>query len=366
MIIISTQAFPPASGGKQTLMAGLANAAAANNNVIVLADVSRGTAPNQKPCKTPYDIKWFRGIKKMRQLRKARHVVQLTKSNTVSHIFCDSWRSAEYLPKGLSCPIFIYAHGNEIPIDTNTIKAKRVSRVFRKVDHIIAVSPQTAARIQPLLTKTNLPKLHSIPNPISDPITANKDDIDHAESLWPQGGTRLLTLCRLIDWKGVDMTIKALAHLAQKGIEAQLVIAGAGPDQARLEKIVKDKSLSNRVKFAGRVEGGRKTALFDSADIFMQPGRLVGDQCEGFGITYIEAGLRSLPSISGNAGGAPAAIDHARTGLVVDGENLDEIVIALQQLIDEPCLATHMGEAANTKAQTLLWSRQIETLLSLA
>lgn len=366
MIIISTQAFPPASGGKQTLMAGLAAAAAVNHDVVVLADLSKGVDHAQKPQSTPYDIHWYRGVKKLRQFRKAAHLAKLVKSHTVSHIFCDSWRSAEYLPKDLNCPIFVYAHGNEIPLHHRTVKAKRVRRVFQKVDHIIAVSSQTADRVRPLLPSHKPPLLHTVPNPVSDPPPATEKEKMQVERLWPASGTRLLTLCRLIDWKGIDMAIKALGQLSQNGIEAQLVIAGEGQDKARLEKIIDECGIKHRICFAGRIEGRQKTALFESADIYMQAGRKIGDQCEGFGITYIEAGLHHLPSISGNAGGAPDAVNHGITGFVVNGESLDEIVIALQQLIDEPSRATHMGNAANAKAQTLLWSRQIETLLNLA
>ncbi len=369
MIIVSTQDFPPASGGKQTLMESLAREAAKLHPVSVLADLSRNSDPDRKPKNPLYKLEWFSGLKILRQMRKARRIVKLVNQNAVTHVFCDSWHSAKFLPPSLPCPVIVYAHGNEYPLKPSFNKKRRIHKTLEKVDHIVAVSSQTGERVEDFLTNQgkgkNKPQLHVKPNPVAPPDTPSVDDESYAETLWPSQGTRLLVLCRLVDWKGIDMAIKALHALTLAGKDAQMVIAGTGPYQEHLEALVKECGLDQRVTFAGRVEGGRKSALYQSADIYVQAGRKVGDQCEGFGITYIEAGLFALPSISGKEGGAPDAVLNGDTGFVVDGEKLDKIVIALQRLIDEPDMASHMGNAAQVRAQSLLWPHQIGDLLAL-
>ncbi|CAM3838579.1 glycosyltransferase family 4 protein [Litorimonas haliclonae] len=365
MILMSAQAFPPRSGGIQTLMDGFARAAAKKNEVVVYADGDRRAAAYDQEATAPYTVRRFSGLKQWRRRNKASAIKRFCQENTVSHIVCDSWKSAELLSTDIDVPILIYAHGNEFPKDPNSSKTARIMRSLEKADHIISVSSQTALRVQAYLPHSGGPKLHVRPNPVSEPDPATDADKAFADALWPATGIRLLALCRLIDWKGIDTAVTALRQLHLKDVEAQMVIAGAGPDLERLKEIVESSGLSGHVEFAGRIEGGRKTALFDSADIYMQPGRQIGDQCEGFGITYIEAGLHRLPSISGKAGGAPDAVQDGETGLVVDGENLNEVVIALQGLIDEPDRASHMGNAAYAQAQTLLWDRQIGEVLAL-
>ncbi|WP_371396821.1 glycosyltransferase family 4 protein [Fretibacter rubidus] len=362
MIIISTQAFPPDSGGKQTLMKGLAKAAAAHDSVMVLADRPRETGGIVDE-NAPYSRLQFGGPKFIRQRLKAAYIAKLVKENAVSRIFCDSWRSAEHLPKNLGPSVVIYAHGNEYPLDTS--KVKRLKAVFEKVDHIIAVSSQTAQRVGNAVGGASTPKIHIVHNPVEPAAPISAEDETFAEQLWPSDGIRLLSLCRLIDWKGVDMAITAVAELRGKDVPAQLVIAGIGDDRPRLEARVNEHELTDHVHFAGRVEGGRKSALFESADIFMQPGRKIGDQCEGFGITYIEAGLHGLPSIAGDAGGAPDAVIDGKTGLVVDGTNQSVVTKALLRLIDEPALGHHMGQAAKAHGRTLLWDTQIKQILDL-
>ena len=52
---------------------------------------------------------------------------------------------------------------------------------------------------------------------------------------------------------------------------------------------------------------------------------------EGFGIAYVEAAQYGVPSIGGIDGGAADAIDHEKTGLICDGNNLDEFIHQLIQ-----------------------------------
>jgi len=366
MILMSAQAFPPRSGGIQTLMEGFARAAAKHEDIVVYADGDRKAVAYDQKSDAPYTVRRFSGLKQWRRRNKASAITRFCQNNSVSRIVCDSWKSAEFLSPDIGVPVLIYAHGNEFPKDPNSSKAQRIMRSLEKADYIISVSSQTALRVQAYLPLSGGPELHVRPNPVSEPDPVSEADTAFAESLWPKDGTRLLALCRLVDWKGIDTAITALRQLTLKDIKAQMVIAGIGPDLSRLKEIVEASDLSGRVTFAGRVEGGRKSALFASADLYLQPGRQIGDQCEGFGITYIEAGLYRLPSLSGKAGGAPDAVLHDITGLVVDGENLDEVVIALQGLIDEPDRASHMGDAAYAQAQTLLWDRQIKEVLALS
>ena len=55
---------------------------------------------------------------------------------------------------------------------------------------------------------------------------------------------------------------------------------------------------------------------------------------EGFGIAYIEAAQYGIPSIGGKDGGATDAIDHQKTGLICDGNNLDEIYSSINFMVE--------------------------------
>ena len=55
---------------------------------------------------------------------------------------------------------------------------------------------------------------------------------------------------------------------------------------------------------------------------------------EGFGIVYAEAGQYGIPSIGGKDGGASDAIDHEKTGLICDGNNLDDIYSSINSMLE--------------------------------
>jgi len=345
-------------------MSALAHfAVGAGEAVHVFADGDKSAAQYDTQTQTSYRVTRFGGFKPLRRRVKGAAVGKAAAAQ--DYIFADSWKSLEHLPRGLTIPVIAYAHGNEYPRESGGQYAKqdRIKKALSKASHLIAVSRDTAARTEPFLPSGLTPTL--IHPPVEPAAPISKADAAYAESLWPNGSVRLLALCRLIDWKGLDQAIHALAHLRDKNVDAQLVIAGIGDDRSRLETLIAKLGLKARIHFAGRVEGGRKSALFESADIFVQPGRKVGDQCEGYGITYIEAALHGLPSVSGNAGGAPDAVIDGKTGIVVDAAEVEAVTDALHTLITDEKQRARMSQAARAHGQAALWPKQISRILAL-
>ncbi len=366
-MFLSAQAFPPRSGGIENLMAALADyAAGAGEDVHVLADGGKDASLYDQAQEKPYRITRFRGLKPLRRRAKGHKLGQLVKASDQPHyIFADSWKSLEHLPNNLTVPVIAYAHGNEYPRAKNRSHPKqaRIRAALSKATDLITVSNDTAARVAPFLPDTLTPTL--IHPPVEPMATATQDDKDFAENLWPNNSVRLLALCRLIEWKGLDQAIRAVGQIVSQGVPAQLVIAGIGDDRARLEALISKLGLGQHVVFAGRVEGGRKSALFASADIFVQPGRKVDGECEGYGITYVEAALHGLPTISGDAGGAPEALVDGVTGFVIDATKTQNVTDALLNLITDKPLRTKMSKAAKAHGQAALWPNQIQRILAL-
>ena len=364
VMILSAQAFPPRSGGIENLMSALARFTVASGETVhVFADGDKAAANFDRETSAPYRVTRFGGLKPLRRRLKGIAVAKAASKD--DYIFADSWKSLEHLPNGLSIPVITYAHGNEYPRRAGAAypKQARIQKALSKASGLIAVSRDTAERAAPFLPEGLTPTL--MHPPVAPPSSPSEDDTAFAENLWPTNTIRLLALCRLIDWKGVDQAILALAQLRDKKIDAQLVIAGIGDDRSRLEDLVETQGLKERVVFAGRVEGGRKSALFESADIFVQAGRRIGDQCEGFGITYLEAALHGLPAVSGNAGGAPDASIDGETALIIDASDTKNVTAALEKLIKDKGLRTRMSKAARAHGQAALWPKQIQRILAL-
>ena len=80
---------------------------------------------------------------------------------------------------------------------------------------------------------------------------------------------------------------------------------------------------------------------------------------EGFGIAYVEAGQYGIPSIGGKDGGAADAIQHKNTGLICDGNNLDEIYSSLNSILDNKKYLEY-GKNAKEFVNKFFWPNIIE------
>ena len=80
---------------------------------------------------------------------------------------------------------------------------------------------------------------------------------------------------------------------------------------------------------------------------------------EGFGIAYVEAGQYGIPSIGGKDGGAADAIDHDKTGLICDGNELNDVYSSIENLLKDKKYIDY-GKAAKIKSQNFHWNKIIE------
>ena len=102
-----------------------------------------------------------------------------------------------------------------------------------------------------------------------------------------------------------------------------------------------------------------KNALIASSNVFVMPSVIHKKSVEGFGIAYIEAAQYGVPSLGGKDGGAPDAIDHENTGVICDGNSLDEIYSSLSSMLNSNKFVEY-GRNAKSKSDEFLWSNIIE------
>jgi len=173
----------------------------------------------------------------------------------------------------------------------------------------------------------------------------------------------IVSLGRLVPRKGQDKTLGAMTHVWQAHKDAVYVIIGDGPDRERLETMARPHG--DQVFFAGKVAESEKLAWLSICDIFVMPSRSTDDDSEGFGIVYLEAASFKKPSIAGKAGGAVEAVLHEKTGLLVNPEDIDEIALAINQLLEDTKFASQLGENGYNRLQSkLTWKEQLKQLKS--
>ncbi|UCC72981.1 MAG: glycosyltransferase family 4 protein [Gemmatimonadota bacterium] len=171
----------------------------------------------------------------------------------------------------------------------------------------------------------------------------------------------LLSVARLVEWKGQDTVLEALRRLRESVPDVVYLIVGEGPHRPNLERLVKELGLERHVVFAGFVPSNELPSYYRAADVMVVASREfgAGQPAEGFGIVYVEAAACGTPTIGGLGGGTEESIDDGVTGFRVDPSDAQAIADAALRLLEDRELARRFGRAGSERAvRQFDWSIQ--------
>src|SRR6266540_2761846 len=133
----------------------------------------------------------------------------------------------------------------------------------------------------------------------------------------------VVSVGRLVPRKGHDLLLQAVALARRESPDLACAIVGEGPQRAELER-----------------------------------------EIEGFGIVFKEAGSHGLPVVGTRAGGIPDAVEHERTGLLVEPGDTAAAAAAILQLVRNPELARRLGEGGREHAHDQPEWQTIRTVMT--
>jgi phosphatidylinositol alpha-1,6-mannosyltransferase len=178
----------------------------------------------------------------------------------------------------------------------------------------------------------------------------------------------LLTVGNLVERKGHDIVIRALALMSPSFRDVIYLVAGDGPFRGELEQLARSLGVADRVFFLGRVPTSDLPLLYSLANVFIMVARERSEHCdvEGFGIVFIEAAACGLPAIAGRSGGMEDAVLDGKTGVVVDPNDAAKVARAIETLLGNPELTHRLGDAARKRAlHDFTWARYGEAVASI-
>ena len=175
-------------------------------------------------------------------------------------------------------------------------------------------------------------KIQVIPNAVT--LVPSSGEV---KPLPPWNGRTLLTVCRLVPWKGVDGLIRLLRELPA----TRLIIAGEGSLRAELETLAQSLGVQARVIFLGDVPQHAIGGYLSQADAFV-----LNSTYEGLPHVVLEAIAAGTPVIATNAGGTGEIIEHDVTGLLVPVGDHAALTSAVEQLWADPARGRRWTENA--------------------
>jgi glycosyltransferase involved in cell wall biosynthesis len=171
---------------------------------------------------------------------------------------------------------------------------------------------------------------------------------------------RFLFIGRLVDWKRLDLAIRALANVPR----ARLEVIGDGPLRGEWTQLAASLNLSDRVSFLGWMPQAECAERLRSATALLLPSIY---ECGG--AVVLEAMATGTPVIA-IAWGGPADYLDENCGVLVTPTSPEAVVerfsAAMQKLIDDPELGCQLGKAAQQKVEASFdWEQKIDRVLQI-
>jgi phosphatidyl-myo-inositol dimannoside synthase len=342
-VLLATPDFPPARGGIQVLLQGLAKSLTDVELRVVTPGCQDAAAFDARQ---PFEIVRVPKVPVHRALIAALNLATIREGRGFrpdvvisGHIVMSPGVRA------LGRPWVQYLYAKEIGA-----RPGLASRAIRAADAAIAISQHTRR----LALQLGVPaaRLHVVP-PGADLR------LGEARSRVTDPRPIILTIARLEDrYKGCDTLIRALPLVrARVPGGAELAVVGNGSLRPWLERLAHANRVADAVRFLGDVSDTERDVWFDRSRVFAMPSRLPagGRGGEGFGIVYLEASARGVPVVAGNVGGALDAVRHEVSGLLVDPHNHVAVADALTRLLVDTALHRRIADAGPAWADRFGW-----------
>jgi phosphatidylinositol alpha-1,6-mannosyltransferase len=143
-----------------------------------------------------------------------------------------------------------------------------------------------------------------------------------------------------------------LPKLIRRYPNVRYLVVGKGPEENNLKRLASEVAVSEFVEFVGFVPDSQINAYYNLADIVVMPNREERDgDLEGFGMVFLEGNAAGKPVVGGRSGGAPEAVVHGETGMLVNSLDEDELLRTLGDLVASSDLRNRLGAAGLKRAR---------------
>ena len=359
MNLIVTRSFPPEIGGMQSLMWVLTCSLAKYNLVKVFADHHEKYKDHDE--KVSFSIDRIGGVKILRKHRKAYLINEFIKNNkNINCVIADHWKSLELIKTNKKKICLI--HSKEINYKKDSFRNRRILKAFNNIDQVVANSQFTKNLAVEIGIDEN--KITVINPGVFPAKNLDNSSMKEAEKLLKNKNPRLITVSRLDKRKNHEKVIMALRNLKQIYPNIVYTCIGYGDEEENLKKLTKELKLNQQVLFLKNINQDLKNSLVSKSNVFVMPSIIHKNSVEGFGIAYVEAAQCGVPSIGGKDGGASDAIQNNETGIICDGNNLEEIYSSIDLILKNNSYL-EMGKKAKDYSAKFEWDNIVKEYLKI-
>ncbi|MFN2542818.1 MAG: glycosyltransferase family 4 protein [Chthoniobacterales bacterium] len=291
--------------------------------------------------------KYGPGFKAAQRARNALWFADLFTREAVDHFHVHfanrAAHTALFVKQVSGLPFSITAHGQDFMTDLGNDNLLReicgaAEFVAAETDYsrdlLRQRCPESAAKIHRVYNGVDLEHF-----PLSAPTNQNSVP-------------RILSVGRLVAFKGFEYLIDACAELARRGREFACEIIGDGPLREDLQAKIDKLNLNSRVSLSGSLSQRDVLEKVRTADIFALAS-ILDDRggSDVFPTVILEAMAAARPVVSTRLAGIPELTLHEKTGLLVESANSAALADALDHLLQQPERRSHYGNAGRARIE---------------
>lgn len=172
-------------------------------------------------------------------------------------------------------------------------------------------------------------KLHQINNVYNGPKAFPQSRAECRRELGVREDVRIvLTVCRLMVWKGVDGLIEAIAPLPP---DVRLYVVGDGDQLDNWQRLAEERGIADRVVFVGNRPHAETLKWIKAADVFA-----LNSRYEGLSHTLLEVMFLGTPIVASSVCGNPELVVHEQNGLLAGFNDVPAIRAAIERMLADP------------------------------
>jgi len=230
-------------------------------------------------------------------------------------------------------PSIVSFHGADVMVDMNKPAYRETTRqMLDAVKLVLVRSESLRSAVVDLGCDEQKIEVQRTGIPLEEfPFRERNFPTNDSEAEW-----RFVQAGRLIEKKGLPVTLHAFARFLKRYPNATLTIAGEGPLLGHLQDLARELTIDNCVSFTGFISQEQLRDLYSGSHIFLHPSETGPDgNQEGIPNSMLEAMASGLPVFATEHGGIPEAIKHGVSGVLVPERDDQELAWALLNAIED-------------------------------
>lgn len=180
----------------------------------------------------------------------------------------------------------------------------------------------------------------------------NQDFFKPCKKTRPDPCFQILTVARHVPKKGLDLVIRAMAQLKDKGLSFHLNMIGQGELTGELAELIKSLELNDHVRLLGTLAHEQVISHYARADLFMLGCRIAPNMDrDGIPNVLAEAMAMGVPVVVPGVSGIPELVVHEKSGILVPPEDPRALALAAERVMKDPTLREQLIQGGRKKVR---------------